>query len=145
MNLIQAVSAAAERRPDAAAFIFRDRPIPYRDFYATLCLVAQGLHERGIKPGDIVALHLGFNPLHCIAVLALARLGAISVPMELTQSVERKRALVKRFGVNAVLTMEEEGELEGARLIKLAAIPMDKSRARMDFIDFMPEASADFR
>ncbi|NIQ53096.1 MAG: AMP-binding protein, partial [Gammaproteobacteria bacterium] len=46
--------------------------------------MAAGLRERGVEPGDHVALMLSNGPEFLFLVFALARLGAVAVPLNVS-------------------------------------------------------------
>ncbi len=145
MNLIEAVGKAVAAHPNALAFIYRDKPSSYRDCYSMLCKIAKALHERGVKPGDIVGISLGYDPLHCITVLALARLGAISIPVAPNLTVQKKRNIVERFGVGAVVSFNDDIGIDGIDQIKLVGLSLDQKQASLDFIDYVPDAATPYR
>ncbi|HEY8025659.1 MAG TPA: class I adenylate-forming enzyme family protein [Burkholderiaceae bacterium] len=145
MNLIDVIGKAVTANPDATAFIYRGNSTSYRDFYQFLCSFAKGLHVYGIKPGDTVAVSLGYDPLHCITVLALARLGAISVPMASNLGLQKKHNIIERFGVSTILTFNEDSGIEGFPLVRLAKLPLEGNLRDFSFTDFVPEAATPYR
>jgi len=144
MNLIDAVDKSVQRNPDAAAFIFRGRVITYRDYHGILCSMARIFHDQGIRPGDVVAVCMGYAPMHCIAVLALARLGAISLPISPGWAVPLRGRMVQQFGARAVVTFNQDfgvAELLNIRLDKFAL----GGPGNLDFIDYVPDGATPFR
>ncbi len=72
----------AERGEQAAIIWEGDDPgesltITYRDLYERVCRLANALKGMGVKKGDKVCLYLPMIPEAAIAMLAVARLGAI--------------------------------------------------------------------
>jgi long-chain acyl-CoA synthetase len=71
----------ASADPAADAIIFGDQRITYGELATRIDRVARGLHERGVRAGDRVAVLAGNTP-HVIATyFAVARLGAVYVPV----------------------------------------------------------------
>jgi len=69
-------------RENKAALIFEGEPgdvrtITYRQLYFHVCRMAHILENRGIKPGDRIAIYLPMIPEAVIAMLACARIGAV--------------------------------------------------------------------
>jgi acyl-coenzyme A synthetase/AMP-(fatty) acid ligase len=122
MLLIDRVLQAVERNADAPAFIANDRPTSYRAMLALLSNTIRNLHERGVRPGQVVALTLPQTPLHVITFLALARLGAISVPVFPIADAGARAELYRRFDIEAVVTDREDCGAPGVALILLRTV-----------------------
>ncbi len=71
----------AQLTPDRTALVYEDQPVTYRELNQRVNKAAHMLEKKGIKKGDRVALLL----LNCVEFLevyfALAKLGAILVPL----------------------------------------------------------------
>ena len=81
MNLARVITQWARQRPDAVAIHFLGRDISYAQLDSEITGAAALLHRQGVRHGDRVAF-LGFNHPHTIALLfALARIGAMLVPL----------------------------------------------------------------
>ena len=92
MNLQELLSIALRRSPDKAALRFTppgaqdEDPgagLSYAELFAASGRTAAGLRARGVGPGDRVAFYLGNRPEFVVALLAVLRLGAVMVPMNL--------------------------------------------------------------
>ena len=66
---------------------FRTRTLRYRDLDATVPRVATVLSEAGVEPGQRVIVWAVNRPEWGLALLALAHLGAVAVPLESRPSV----------------------------------------------------------
>lgn len=77
MNL----SRSASQYPDRPAIRLDTETLTYRTLAARSAAVAAGLRERGIGPGDRVALLLPNVPLFAICYYAILAAGAIVVPL----------------------------------------------------------------
>jgi malonyl-CoA/methylmalonyl-CoA synthetase len=98
MNLHALFAIAAQRTPDKVALQFSVENSPpiasqsadgkwatlsYRELYAAADRLAAGLQRWGLCKGDRVAFFLGNRPEFIIAYLAVIKLGAIMVPVNL--------------------------------------------------------------
>jgi acyl-CoA synthetase (AMP-forming)/AMP-acid ligase II len=68
----------AERTPQATALVFEDRRWSYAEFNAWANRVARALKERGVAPGDSVALLMENRAELLAAVAGVLKLGAIA-------------------------------------------------------------------
>jgi malonyl-CoA/methylmalonyl-CoA synthetase len=87
MNLHDLFAIPRRRTPEKAALRFRDEGrdvvLTYADLFARADALAAGLAARGVTPGDRVAFFLGNRPEFVLAYLAVIRLGAAMVPINL--------------------------------------------------------------
>jgi long-chain acyl-CoA synthetase len=72
---------AVRANPDGDALVCGDERLSYRALRERSSRFAAGLAARGIGPGDRVALLLGNRIEFVVVLFAVARLGAISVPL----------------------------------------------------------------
>ena len=87
--LDQAVAAYGDR----CIIEFRDRRISFRELGRRVDRAAAGLQQRGVAPGDTVALYLPNTPYHPIAFFAILRAGARVVhlsPLDPVRALARK-------------------------------------------------------
>lgn len=103
----------ARRVPNKAAIICGDTRWTYAEFDAVCNRVATGLASHGIKSGDRVAL-LARNS-HAFAAMrfALARLGAVFVPINFMLGAEEVRYILKHSG--ALMLCTDSGLVETAQ------------------------------
>jgi acyl-CoA synthetase (AMP-forming)/AMP-acid ligase II len=111
LNLAEAVARHASSQPDRVAIIEGDRAITYRALDQLMRLNAAHLRALGIRPGDSVAICLKDTADHLIAFLAVARLGATSVPIDWrAPPVERVR-VAQGFAAKIALIEPSSGAL----------------------------------
>lgn len=73
------VAEAARRYGQAPAIVDADEmPISYHDLHERSLHVAAGLVDRGVGPGDVVALRLPSGPAYVLAYLGAASIGAVT-------------------------------------------------------------------
>lgn len=89
--------------PDSEAIVHNDRRLTYREFSERATAVACGLASLGIRQGDHVGIlhpnHLNVQILH----YAVARLGAVYVPFNISLSAADLRQLVAHSEVSVLL------------------------------------------
>ncbi|WP_127355744.1 long-chain-fatty-acid--CoA ligase [Actinacidiphila soli] len=81
MNLASHVVGSARTHPDRAALRLGDDSVSYRTLDERSARMAGLLHDRGVKPGDRVAIMLPNTPEFAIAYFGVLRAGGIVVPM----------------------------------------------------------------
>ncbi|HSV82666.1 MAG TPA: AMP-binding protein, partial [Ramlibacter sp.] len=72
---------AVARNPDGDALVCGNERLTYRELFAQSARLATGLRARGVQAGDRVALLLGNRNEFVTTLFAVARLGAITVPL----------------------------------------------------------------
>jgi malonyl-CoA/methylmalonyl-CoA synthetase len=99
MNLHDLFAISRQRQPEKAALRFYDgeeeKVQSYANLFADADALAAGLAARGLRKGDRVAFFLGNRPELVVAVLAVIRLGAVMVPMNLAY---RRREIAHMLG-----------------------------------------------
>ncbi|MFA4929934.1 MAG: AMP-binding protein [Patulibacter sp.] len=70
-------------RGDATALVFADRRYRYAELERATARYAQALLDLGLSPGERVAVVAGNSDHYAIALLAVSRIGAVSVPMNI--------------------------------------------------------------
>ncbi|MFF8028793.1 long-chain fatty acid--CoA ligase [Streptomyces sp. NPDC007896] len=81
MNLASHVVSSARTHPDRAALRLEDAAVSYRTLDQGSARMAGLLHNRGVKPGDRVAIMLPNVPEFALAYYGVLRSGGIVVPM----------------------------------------------------------------
>jgi O-succinylbenzoic acid--CoA ligase len=139
-NVHAFLSNAVARRPCGTALIYGKERVTYRELDDLVGRAAAGLAARGISRGDRVALILGNSIEFVVVMFAAARLGAVSVPLNIRhQEAENRYILIdcaaklvvyddrladRLPGTGVVPTLEDTipvRQNEGARLAELLA------------------------
>ncbi len=81
------------RNAESVALEFGTRTVTYRQLEEMSASIAAGLLERGVHPGDRVALEADRGPELIAAVLGIARCGAACVPIDPTYPAARRAAM----------------------------------------------------
>jgi fatty-acyl-CoA synthase/O-succinylbenzoic acid--CoA ligase len=144
--LIERIHAAVAANPAAPAFIFHDSILSYAQFLTLIHATTRLLHDRGIRPGDTVGLSMGRWPMHCVAFLALARLGALALPLPRNLGPEAGRVLAARFGVSTVVSNWENAPVPpGARLVLLDSMSLSGAVVEPGLGGYQPDGSTPLR
>lgn len=80
-SLYEMVLSQGEKQSRRVALFVDKEKIPYREMLSRIDSFAGYLHSIGIKEGDSVALFLRNSPEFIIAIFAISKVGAISVPI----------------------------------------------------------------
>lgn len=97
------LARTAARLPDKTALIWRERAETYADLDAAVNRVARALAERGVERGDRIAV-LSHNCRELIVTyFALAKLGAISVPINFMLHADEVEFILDHSGASGVV------------------------------------------
>ncbi|HEY8609741.1 MAG TPA: AMP-binding protein [Roseomonas sp.] len=119
MNLADALAHHTRARPERAAIIQGERIITYAELDLLVRRWAAHLAAQGISRGDVVGIALKDSPEHLLALYAAARLGAVSLPIDVRWTPAECQAVAARFRARRVLVEP------GAALDDLPCIAVD--------------------
>ena len=131
MNIADALDHQAMRRPHAPAFVTPGRVMSYAEAASLVRRLAAALQDRGLNRGDRVALRLPNSPWALLSILALARLGAVAVPLPPRRPAEQLAPLVGRLRLAATLGVHDAHGLPGVPCIEVhdrLLVPTDDAR-----------------
>ncbi len=123
MNLAEALDIHAAARPDHPAIVQGDRTISHADLAEMVRRTAGRLASAGIAARDVVGVCLKDTADHLVANFALARLGAIILPMDWRWTTAEKLAVAGHFGTRLVIAEVDQAPLGTLRLSTLDALP----------------------
>jgi len=120
MNVTDLIARTAQLSPEAIAMrgdrkAFRT--FTYAELVAATAHVAERLGALGVAPGDLVGIAMRNTPFHLLVILALARLGAISLPVPLYEPPPRRQKIAQRFGLSAVISGHRDNGVAGFPLL----------------------------
>ncbi|MFD0112516.1 class I adenylate-forming enzyme family protein [Streptomyces sp. NPDC058320] len=75
------LAGSAHRYPDRPAVDDGNLRLTYAELYDHALRVAQGLRERGIRPGDVVAMHLPNSAWYTVGYYAVVLAGGVVTPI----------------------------------------------------------------
>jgi putative long chain acyl-CoA synthase len=87
------VEERRRRAPDGVFFLYEDRAYSARDFNERIDNVVRGLIEIGVRQGEHVGVLMGPRPTAVALMIAISRLGAVSVLMRPDGDVAREAEL----------------------------------------------------
>ena len=96
----------AELRPDHVAVVYRDERIGFADLVGRIERLAAGLADRGIGPGDAVALLLPNDPSFVVSWHAVTALGGIVAPVNPSFKQDELEFTFRKCDVKAVISDE---------------------------------------
>ncbi len=102
-NVHDLLSNAVARRPNGVALVCGKESVTYRELDCLVGQAAAGLAARGIGCGDRVALILGNSVEFVVVLFALARLGAVSVPLSTRHQEAENRHILADCGAKLVV------------------------------------------
>jgi long-chain acyl-CoA synthetase len=115
----QLLDAAADSRPAHPALVCGDARVSYAELRERVDRLAHALADRGLGPGDPVALLLPDVPELAVSFLAIARLGAVVVPLNPQFKGPEIEFHLRECGARAVIA-EPDG-VEGCRALAARA------------------------
>ena len=103
-DVLSTVLGQARRDPDHPAVRDSDRQLHYGELVDEVGRLAGGLDALGVGPGDRVALHLPNSVEFVVAALASLWVGALFVPLAVTDPEARVDAIVADCSPAIVVT-----------------------------------------
>ncbi|WP_018335612.1 class I adenylate-forming enzyme family protein [Actinomycetospora chiangmaiensis] len=100
------LDGAARRYGDRAALVHHDDALTFRDLWAEACAVAHALVARGIRPGDVVGLHLPNSLVWPVAYHGILLAGATVALASLALPPDLLRAQLEDAGAVAVVSRD---------------------------------------
>jgi acyl-coenzyme A synthetase/AMP-(fatty) acid ligase len=143
--LLERILGSVHAHPEAPAFITVDAPMTYRGMLALLSVTARHLHEQGIRAEEPVALTMSQSPLHIVTFLALARLGALVVPVSPFHSPADKAAIFAKYGVRTAISDREDAGVPGCRLLLIRAVQAQGTETTLAHGDFCARGDSPLR
>ncbi|MBC8446308.1 MAG: acyl--CoA ligase [Chloroflexi bacterium] len=118
MTLAEAFQHVADRQPRKEALLCGEARLTYGQLAQKVDSLAYGLATLGIGPGDNVALLLGNSPEFVIAFFALARIGAVSVPLNPQSRRRQLDHILRECEPAAVVTSDSPGMSEALQTVR---------------------------
>jgi acyl-coenzyme A synthetase/AMP-(fatty) acid ligase len=123
-NIAESVEVQAGSTPAAIALIALDRVWTYRELIVAVHAIARKLLDSGVQAGQMVGVSMMQTPMHLMTLLAIARVGAISVPVHVATPPAQRLAIVRRYGVCVIVSGRTEFRLDGVPFIDLSTVPL---------------------
>ena len=129
LNLASILQCHAAGRPNETAIAFGRERISYLELWRRVERTAASLHERGVKAGDRVGLALREHPDHLLLHYALARLGAIILPLDHRWTEAEKTTAATAFKARLIVTEQDQAPLPGLEALALSDDWLQANRA----------------
>ncbi|MEU6173287.1 amino acid adenylation domain-containing protein [Streptantibioticus parmotrematis] len=113
LSLPEALAEQALRTPDATAVRDANGRLTYRELQAHVAGCAQALHDRGVRPSDVVALRAARGTPVVVALLGVLAAGAACLPLDPGEPAIRTAGLLADARVTLAL-VDESGLAPGA-------------------------------
>ena len=104
LNIAALIDGHAASRPNHPAILWRDEVITYDAFAKSVRQHANQLAAQGIQQGDLVGLCLDDTPEYLEILCALARIGAVTLPMDIRWMPAEVERLANHFRPSLILT-----------------------------------------
>lgn len=121
MALAEVFRLHARLRGSKPAIREGDRTVDFAAFDRMLNSAAFALREAGVAPGDTVGVSLKDTTEHLVLLFALARVGAIVLPMDWRWSGAERRAVTERYGPKRVIVEERSPDAPANWIVPAAA------------------------
>ena len=135
MNLASVVRINAANLGQKPAILFEDETLSYADVWRSIEGLAAALQAAGIAPGERVGLAMKDHPMHLLAHYAVARLGAVILPIDHRWTEREKKAAAAIFDAKLVLT-------DGEAIDGTPTLALDESVVDTD-VSSLPETNED--
>ncbi len=110
-TLTALLDTVARRFPDRPFVIGQEETLSYGDLAARSAALARGLVARGVQIGERIALVMPNGPDMIAARFAVARAGAVAVPVSSRLHAAELAQVLSKAGPSALITMEEFREI----------------------------------
>ena len=118
LNMASIIEDNARRRPDRTAIIFNDMRFSYAQLNAMANMIANGLVNLGIKPGDHVALSCPNLPYFPMVYYGILKAGAVVVTLNVLFKPREIAYHLKDCDAKAFFCFEGTAELPMAQMGK---------------------------
>src|SRR3954451_17154295 len=105
-NWVDAVARHAYREPEGVAIRFEGRSITWSELHQRVGALAAAFAERGVSPGDRIAILMTNRPEFVEATLAANAAGAIAVPVNFRLAPEEVAYVLRDSGAPLLVTEE---------------------------------------
>jgi acyl-coenzyme A synthetase/AMP-(fatty) acid ligase len=102
MNILEPIIRNALAAPDAPAIIAGTRTLTYQALMRDVATVSSRLAEAGVRQGDVIAIAEDGLRAHLLITMAVARIGAASVPLS-PMSEQEMRLFAQACGVRTIV------------------------------------------
>ena len=116
-NIASLLPHHARRKPHHPALIQGEHTITYRQLDLDVRRTAAHILDLDISPGDIVAMAMLDGADYAVVMMALARAGAVMLPLDVRWTVDEKQRVAAFFGAGTVLVSEGAENIPNLRTL----------------------------
>ena len=120
------------KNPEKTALIFKGNTYSYRKLSLYVSSIMEALKNNKIKSGDRIAVNIEKNEWQIASVLAIVLSGAVYVPIDVDQPINRKNKILKKSDVKVVLSCDEELSNSEFKNINLHNISLSEFNSMKD-------------
>ena len=140
MNLSSILYCHASSRADKPAIEYQGEVISYRALARRVNAFASGLASHGVVKGDRVGLSLKEHPEHLILHYAIARLGAVILPVDHRWTASEKHVAARNFNAKLIITEADDAALTDVKTVPFGDLwPQGQPDKRDDGLCDMPD------
>jgi fatty-acyl-CoA synthase len=122
-HLGKVIARTARRHPHKEAVVWGDVRQTYSEFNQSVNRVAHAFKERGIQKGDRLAIFSHNSREFLLVYLALAKLGAISVPINFMLKPDEVAFILEHSGASGIAVEDTLIEVAEAAVHQLESMP----------------------
>jgi len=122
MNLASLLDDSALRRPDHPAILFRDEVLTYGALNGRVQALCHGMKRAGLRPGDVCVVMMPNSPEWITVYYALARMGALVVPVNFLYRTHELRHILRDSGACAFIGHAAHLEYAGPILREMPTV-----------------------
>ena len=126
LTLGDLVDRAAARWGEREALVFEDRRWTFRAFRDDVDRAARGLLALGVEPGEHVAMWLANAPEWLHVFYALARIGAVAVPINTRFRTVDLEYVLRQSDTATLITVDRAGPIDHLSLVRELVPEIDR-------------------
>ncbi|GAA4907516.1 amino acid adenylation domain-containing protein [Streptomonospora salina] len=116
-TLVAAFARCAAQNSDRIAVVADDEELSYGQLDTWSAAVCTLLHERGVRPGDRVAVQLPAGATAIVSILAVLRAGGAYLPLAVRTPQARNESILRDSGAAALIGSAQSALDDGVALI----------------------------
>ena len=116
-NIADMLALHGRQRPQHIAIIHGEKQINYQDLDLQVSQRASTLQTLGVKAGDVVGIALEDSIEHLLMMYAVARAGAVILPLDCRWKIFEKQRVTEHFKPSLVM-VETEQTFEGVHCVE---------------------------
>ncbi|MBU4194620.1 MAG: AMP-binding protein [Actinobacteria bacterium] len=105
-TFVEKFRETVEKYPDKAAIIYMGKKITYRELDLLSNQLAAFLIKSGLKPGDMVGLHMPNIPAHYISLVGAQKAGCVSTGLSPLLTAHEMEHQINDSGVTMIITID---------------------------------------